>query len=181
MLEAIEEVSFKEKLDWVLVYGDTNSTLTGALAAVKLHIPVAHIEAGLRSFNRRMPEEINRVLTDHASDILFAPTNAAVENLRREGISEEQIQLVEDVMYDEALYYGKKADCQSQVLNRLELKPKDYILATIHRAENTDDPRRLRGIFESSAEVAQEIKVVLPLHPRTRAALVEAGLYDKVA
>ncbi len=181
MLEAIEEVSFKEKPDWVLVYGDTNSTLAGALAAVKLHIPVAHIEAGLRSFNRRMPEEINRVLTDHASDILFAPTNAAVENLRREGISEEQIQLVGDVMYDAALYYGKKADCQSQILNRLELKRKEYILATIHRAENTDDLRRLCAIFESFAEVAQEVKVVLPLHPRTRAALVEAGLYDKVA
>lgn len=181
MLEAIEEVSFKEKPDWVLVYGDTNSTLAGALAAVKLHIPVAHIEAGLRSFNRRMPEEINRVLTDHASDILFAPTKAAVENLRREGISEEQIQLVGDVMYDAALYYGKKADCRSQILNRLELKPKEYILATIHRAENTDDPQRLRAIFEGFAEVAQEIKVVLPLHPRTRAALVEVGLYDKVA
>jgi len=181
MLEAIEEVLLREKPDWVLVYGDTNSTLAGALAAVKLHIPVAHIEAGLRSFSRRMPEEINRVLTDHASDILFAPTKAAVENLRREGISEERIQLVGDVMYDVALYYGKKADCRSQILNQLELKPKEYILATIHRAENTDDPQRLRAIFEGFSEVAQEIKVVLPLHPRTRAALVEVGLYDKVA
>jgi len=181
MLEAIEEVLLREKPDWVLVYGDTNSTLAGALAAVKLHIPVAHIEAGLRSFNRRMPEEINRVLTDHASDILFAPTKAAVENLRREGISEEQIQLVGDVMYDAALYYGKKAECQSQSLNRLGLKPKEYILATIHRAENTDDPRRLRAIFEGLAEVDQEMKVVLPLHPRTRVVLVEVGLYDKVA
>jgi len=180
MLEAIEEVLFKEKPDWVLVYGDTNSTLAGALAAVKLHILVAHIEAGLRSFNRLMPEEINRVLTDHASDILFAPTQTAVENLRREGISEEQIQLVGDVMYDAALYYGKKAERQSQILNRLELKPKEYILATIHRAENTDDPQRLHAIFEGFAEVAQEIKVVLPLHPRTRAALVQVGLYDKV-
>lgn len=180
MLEAIEEVLLEEKPDWVLVYGDMNSTLAGALTAVKLHIPAAHVEAGLRSYNRRMPEEINRVVTDHASDILFAPTKAAVENQRREGISDEQIQLVGDVMYDAALYYGKKADCQSQILNRLELKPKEYILATIHRAENTDDPRRLRAIFEGFAEVAQEIKVVLPLHPRTRAALVEAGLYDKV-
>ena len=179
MLEAIEKVLLEENPDWVLVYGDTNSTLAGALAAVKLHVPVAHIEAGLRSFNRRMPEEINRVLTDHASDILFAPTKVAVENLRR-GISEERIQLVGDVMYDAALYYGKKADCQSQILNRLELKPKEYILATIHRAENTDDPQRLRAIFEGFSEVAQEIKVVLPLHPRTRAALVEVGLYDKV-
>jgi len=180
MLEAIEGVLFKEKPDWVLIYGDTNSTLGGALAAVKLHIPVAHIEAGLRSFNRRMPEEVNRVLTDHASDILFAPTQTAVENLRREGISEEQIQLVGDVMYDAALYYGKKAERQSQILNRLELKPREYILATTHRAENTDDPQRLRAIFEGFAEVAQEIKVVLPLHPRTHAALVQVGLYDKV-
>jgi UDP-GlcNAc3NAcA epimerase len=181
MLEAIEEVLFKEKPDWVLVYGDTNSTLAGALAAVKLHIPVAHIEAGLRSFNRRMPEEINRVLTDHASDILFAPTQMAVENLRREGISEEQIQLVGDVMYDAALYYGKKAEQQSQILNRLEPKPREYILATIHRAENTDDPQRLCAIFEGFVEVAQEIKVILPLHSRTRAALVQTRLYDKVA
>ncbi|MDI3542911.1 MAG: UDP-GlcNAc3NAcA epimerase [Candidatus Atribacteria bacterium] len=180
MLEAIEEVLFKEKPDWVLVYGDTNSTLAGALAAVKLHILVAHIEAGLRSFNRCMPEEINRVLTDHASDVLFAPTQTAVENLRREGISEERIHLVGDVMYDAALYYGKKAERQSQILNRLELRPKEYILATIHRAENTDDPQRLCAIFEGFAEVAQEIKVVLPLHPRTRAALVQTGLYDKV-
>jgi len=180
MLEAIEGVLFKEKPDWVLIYGDTNSTLGGALAAVKLHNPVAHIEAGLRSFNRRMPEEVNRVLTDHASDILFAPTQTAVENLRREGISEEQIQLVGDVMYDAALYYGKKAERQSQILNRLELKPREYILATTHRAENTDDPQRLRAIFEGFAEVAQEIKVVLPLHPRTHAALVQVGLYDKV-
>jgi len=128
MLEAIEEVSFKEKPDWVLVYGDTNSTLAGALAAVKLHIPVAHVEAGLRSFNRCIPEEVNRVLTDHDSDILFAPTQTAVENLRREGIFEEQIQLVGDVMYDAALYYGRKAQYQSQILNRLELKTGEYIL-----------------------------------------------------
>jgi len=181
MLEAIEEVLFKEKPDCVLVYGDTNSTLAGALAAVKLHIPVAHVEAGLRSFNRCMPEEVNRVLTDHASDILFAPTQTAVENLRREGISEEQIQLVGDVMYDAALYYGRKAEYQSHILNRLELKTGEYILATIHRAENTDSPQRLRAIFEGFIEVTQEIKVVLPLHPRTRAALMQVGLYDKVA
>jgi len=181
MLEAIEEALLRENPDWVLVYGDTNSTLAGALAAVKLHIPVAHIEAGLRSFNRRMPEEINRVLTDHTSDILFAPTKAAVENLQREGISEEQVQLVGDVMYDAVLYYGKKAEHQSQILNRLELKPKEYILATVHRADNTDDPQRLCAIFEGFAEVTLKIKVVLPLHPRTRAALVQKSLYDKVA
>lgn len=181
MLQAIEKVLLEEKPDWVLVYGDTNSTLAGALAAVKLHIPVAHVEAGLRSFNRRMPEEINRVLTDHASDLLFAPTKTAVGNLRNEGIPEERIKLVGDVMYDAALYYGKKAERQSQILNKLGLKPKEYILATVHRAENTDDPSRLRVIFDALCEIACEIKVVLPLHPRTRDALIKSGMYDKVA
>jgi len=181
MLEAIEKVLLEEKPDWVLVYGDTNSTLAGALAAVKLHIPVAHVEAGLRSFNRRMPEEINRVLTDHASDLLFAPTKTAVMNLRNEGIPEERIKLVGDVMYDAALFYGKKAERQSQILNKLGLKPKEYILATVHRAENTDDPVRLRVIFDALCEIAGEIKVVLPLHPRTREALIKSGMYDKVA
>jgi len=181
MLEAIEKVLMEEKPDWVLVYGDTNSTLAGALAAVKLHIPVAHVEAGLRSFNRRMPEEINRVLTDHASDLLFAPTKTAVENLRHEGIPEERIKLVGDVMYDAALYYAKKAERQSQILNKLGLNPKEYILATVHRAENTDDPVRLRVIFDAFCEIAREIKVVLPLHPRTREALIKSGMYDKVA
>jgi len=181
MLEAIEGVPLKEKPHWVLVYGDTNSTLAGALAAVKLHFLVAHVEAGLRSFNRRMPEEINRGLTDHASDLLFAPTRTAVENLRCEGIPEARIKLVGDVMYDAALYYGTKAERQSRILNVLNLEPKGYILATIHRAENTDDPLRLRAIFDGLAEIAGEIKVVLPLHPRTRAALVQASLYDKAA
>lgn len=181
MLEAIEKVLLEEEPDWVLVYGDTNSTLAGALAAVKLHIPVAHVEAGLRSFNRRMPEEINRVLTDHASDLLFAPTKTAVMNLRHEGITEERIKLVGDVMYDAALFYGKKAERQSQILNKLGLKPKEYILATVHRAENTDDPVRLRIIFDALCEIAGEIKVVLPLHPRTREALIKSGMYDKVA
>ena len=181
MIEAIEKVLLEEKPDWELVYGDTNSTLAGALAAVKLHIPVAHVEAGLRSFNRHMPEEINRVLTDHASDLLFAPTKTAVMNLRHEGIPEERIKLVGDVMYDAALYYGKKAERQSQILNKLGLKPKEYILATVHRAENTDDPSRLRVIFDALCEIACEIKVVLPLHPRTREALIKSGMYDKVA
>ncbi len=181
MLEAIEKVLLEEKPDWVLVYGDTNSTLAGALAAVKLHIPVAHVEAGLRSFNRHMPEEINRVLTDHASDLLFAPTKTAVINLRHEGIPEERIKLVGDVMYDAALFYGKRAERQSQILNKLGLKPKGYVLATVHRAENTDDPVRLKVIFDALCEIAREIKVVLPLHPRTREALIKSGIYDKVA
>ena len=143
MIEAIERVLLEERPDWVLVYGDTDSTLAGAIAAVKLHIPVAHVEAGPRSFNRRMPEEINRLLTDHASDILFAPTETAVKNLLREGIPEERVHLVGDVMYDAALLYGEKAERHSDVLTRLGLSPKGYVLATIHRAENTDSPERL--------------------------------------
>ncbi len=180
MLEAVEKVFIKEKPVWVLVYGDTNSTLAGALAAVKLHIPVAHVEAGLRSFNRRMPEEINRVLTDHASDLLFAPTETAVNNLVREGLSISRIKLVGDVMYDAALFYGKKAERESNILEHLHLTPKGYILATLHRAENTDDSRRLKAIFSGLAEAAKNIAVVLPLHPRTRLALERENLFDKV-
>ncbi len=176
MLEAIEAVLLKEKPHAVLVYGDTDSTLAGALAAVKLHIPVAHVEAGLRSFNRRMPEEINRVLTDHASDILFAPTEMAVKNLLREGIPEERVHLVGDVMYDAALLYGEKAERHSDVLTRLGLSPKGYVLATIHRAENTDSPERLRVILEALAEVNRWVPVVFPVHPRTRERIKRFGL-----
>lgn len=175
MLERIEEVLLKEKPDWVLVYGDTNSTLAGALGAAKVHIPVAHVEAGLRSFNRRMPEEINRVLTDHLAELLFAPTETAVENLLREGIAAEKIHLVGDVMYDAALYYGAIAEKKSSILNKLGLKPREYILATVHRAENTDDPARLEAIFGGLQLAAAEsgLRVVIPLHPRTKAALGE--------
>jgi UDP-GlcNAc3NAcA epimerase len=180
MLEAIEQVLLKEKPDWVLVYGDTNSTLAGALAAVKLHIPVAHVEAGLRSFNRRMPEEINRVLTDHAADLLFAPTKTAVENLKNEGIPSNKIYLVGDVMYDAALFYGAKAEQKSVILKKLELDSGKYILATVHRAENTDDPARLKAIFEGLIKVSREVPVVLPLHPRTAKALDKINLFDKV-
>jgi len=176
MLEAIEHVLLRERPDWVLVYGDTNSTLAGALAAAKLHIPVAHVEAGLRAFNRRMPEEINRVLADHTSDLLFAPTETAVDNLRREGLPAERIQLVGDVMYDAALYYGAQAMASSSILEQLNMKPKEYILATVHRAENTDDPVRLRAIFDGLMQVATECSVVLPLHPRTSQALEREGL-----
>jgi UDP-GlcNAc3NAcA epimerase len=153
----------------VLVYGDTNSTLAGALASAKLCIPVAHVEAGLRSFNRAMPEEINRVLTDHVSDWLFAPTDAAVANLRREGIEDRKVHLVGDVMYDAALRYG--ADDAGATLERFGVRPKEYVLATIHRAENTDAPDRLRSIFSGLRAVARSIPVVLPLHPRTQAVL----------
>ena len=176
MLEAIEQILLQERPDWVLVYGDTNSTLAGALAAVKLHIPVAHVEAGLRSFNRGMPEEVNRVLTDHASDLLFAPTLASVRNLQYEGISEDKILLVGDVMYDAALFYSVKGDRESQILEALDLHPKEYILATVHRAENTDDARRLRMIFEGLELAAKEIPVIMPLHPRTREALRREGV-----
>lgn len=178
MLGAIEQVLLKERPDWVLVYGDTNSTLAGALAAVKLHIPVAHVEAGLRSFNRRMPEEINRVLTDHASDLLFAPTATAVTNLKREGLPDNRIRLVGDVMYDAALFYGAKAERQGRILERLGLSPKAYVLATVHRAENTDNPQRLRAIFEGLDRVARSVPVVVPLHPRTRDALTRQSLTD---
>jgi UDP-N-acetylglucosamine 2-epimerase len=175
MLKRIEEVLLAERPDWVLVYGDTNSTLAGALAAAKLHIPVAHVEAGLRSFNKRMPEEINRVLADHVSDLLFCPTKTAVENLRREGIT-EGVHLVGDVMYDSVLYNGELAERRSDILKRLKLKPKGYALATIHRAENTDDSQRLEAIFRALEQIAQQIPVIVPLHPRTRERLAELGL-----
>lgn len=168
MLESVEEVLLKEKPNWVLVYGDTNSTLAGALAAVKLHIRVAHVEAGLRSFNRYMPEEINRVVTDHVSDVLFAPTHMAVENLRKEGIPQHKIRLVGDVMYDAAVLYGAKAEHQSRILKQFRLVARNYVLATVHRAENTDDCERLRAIFQGLVQVSGEMPVILPVHPRTR-------------
>jgi UDP-GlcNAc3NAcA epimerase len=179
MLEAIECVALEVKPDCVLVYGDTNSTLAGAVSAAKLRIPVAHVEAGLRSFNRSTPEEINRVLTDHASDMLFAPTATAVCNLLREGIPSERIRLVGDVMYDAALYYRQKAYKMSLILNQLCLKPKKYVLATVHRAENADDPQRLACIIDGLSAVADQIPVVMPLHPRTRKALERYGMLCK--
>ncbi|WP_330115221.1 UDP-N-acetylglucosamine 2-epimerase (non-hydrolyzing) [Pseudomonas sp. JS3066] len=166
MLEAIETVLVSERPDWVLVYGDTDSTLAGALAAVKLHIPLAHVEAGLRSFNKRMPEEINRRLTDHASDLLLAPNAAALKTLASEGISGRHVVNVGDVMYDAALIFGEKAEAKSNILNILSLRPQQYILATVHRQDNTDTPERLRNIFSGFA--AAPLPVVLPLHPRTR-------------
>jgi UDP-GlcNAc3NAcA epimerase len=176
MLERVEDVIQKERPDQVLVYGDTNSTLAGALAAVKLHVQVAHVEAGLRSFNRAMPEEINRVLTDHASDLLFTPTDAATHNLAAEGIPPERVEQVGDVMYDAALFYRDRAEKRSDVLPRFDLDRGQYILATVHRQENTDNSRRLESIFRGLAEAAQDRAAVLPLHPRTRARLEAAGL-----
>ncbi len=166
MLGAIEDILLKEKPDWVLVYGDTNSTLAGALAAAKLHIPIAHIEAGLRSFNNRMPEEVNRVLTDHVSTLLFTPTDTATHNLTREGVKTDKIKQVGDIMYDAALFYKHKALRPSNLL--VEDK---FILCTIHRAENTDNADRLYNIISSLNKVAQHTQVILPLHPRTLLAL----------
>jgi len=172
MLTGIEEILLRERPDWVLIYGDTNSTLAGALAAVKLHIPLAHVEAGLRSFNRRMAEEHNRVVSDHLSTLLLCPTRTAVENLRREGIDGASVENVGDVMYDSILHYTGVADKLSDVLHRLKLNPGNYGLVTIHRAENTDDPVRLKNIFKGLEQIVREgLPLVLPLHPRTRKVL----------
>ncbi|QVL51278.1 MAG: UDP-N-acetylglucosamine 2-epimerase (non-hydrolyzing) [Thiocapsa sp.] len=181
MIEAIETVLLAERPDWVLVYGDTDSTLAGALAAVKLNVPIAHVEAGLRSFNRHMPEEINRILTDHAANLLFTPTATAVLNLRAEGIADERIRPVGDVMYDASRYYAMKAEQGSVILDRLHLTHGGYVLATVHRAGNTDDPERLDAIMRGLMLAARERPVVLPLHPRTRAALLRADLFQQVA
>jgi UDP-GlcNAc3NAcA epimerase len=171
MIEKIEEALLIEKPDRVLVYGDTDSTLAGALAAVKLHIPLAHVEAGLRSFNRTMPEEINRVLTDHAADLLFAPTDAAVANLKAEGIAGDKVVRTGDVMYDAALYYRARTKRPAT----LDLPDGDFALCTVHRQENTDDPKRLRGILDALTEIADCVPVVFPLHPRTRKAIERHG------
>lgn len=171
MLEALEPVLIATRPDWVLVYGDTNSTLAGALAAAKLHIRVAHIESGLRSFNRTMPEEINRIVADHVADLLFAPTTQAAARLSAEGITGEKVRLVGDVMYDAALFFAEKAEAESRILRNLDLRHRGYVLATVHRAENTNDPDRLRAILGGLSAVAETIPVVLPLHPRTRSTL----------
>lgn len=176
MLEAIEHLLIEQEPHCVLVYGDTNSTLAGALASAKLNIPVAHVEAGLRSFNPRMPEEINRIVADHLSDLLLAPTETAMRNLVHEGFGEHKVHLVGDVMYDAALFYAKVAETKSRILEQLGLVPKTYILATIHRAENTDSPKRLRSIFSAFATISRHVTVVSPMHPRTRAALHAEGL-----
>ena len=176
MLAAIEAVLVDQRPDWTLVYGDTNSTLAGALAASKLNIPVAHVEAGLRSFNRRMPEEINRVVTDHLSNILFAPTMTAVTNLAREGIAAEQIRQVGDVMYDAALFYASRARNRSGLLQRCEVEPGAYVLTTVHRAENTDDETRLRVICDALSRASAKLPVIFPVHPRTRKKLTDSGL-----
>lgn len=177
-LEAIEQVLLEEKPDAVLVYGDTNSTIAGALAAAKLNIPVGHIEAGLRSFNKRMPEEVNRILTDHISTWCFAPTQQAVNLLNSEGISSDRVRLVGDVMYDAAIIFGEKAEATSRILDVLALEPGNFVLSTVHRQENTDDPVRLSAILKALRMVAEERPVVLPLHPRTRKVLAAQGNFE---
>lgn len=176
MLEAIEKICLEEKPDRLMVYGDTNSTLAGALAASKLHIPVAHIEAGLRSFNMRMPEEINRILTDQVSDILFCPTETAVKNLKNEGFDQKPIQVlnVGDVMQDSSMFFAERA-VKGEALSLVP--EKDFIVATLHRAENTDDPVRLKAIVDALNYIHKNIlPVVLPLHPRTQKVVKSLGL-----
>ncbi|CAM5188305.1 UDP-2,3-diacetamido-2,3-dideoxy-D-glucuronate 2-epimerase [Castellaniella defragrans] len=181
MLEQVERVLLDESPDAVLVYGDTNSTLAGALAAVKLHIPVAHVEAGLRSYNMAMPEEINRILTDRISQWLFAPTEGAVRHLAHEGVRQDRILQVGDVMYDVALHHGKRVQAHGGALARFGLEAGSYVLATIHRAENTDDADRLAAIVEGLKRAARAIPVVWPIHPRTRAILQKRGQLDPLA
>ena len=177
MIEGLEVALQDEAPDLVLVYGDTNSTLAGALMADRLSIPVAHVEAGLRSFNRRMAEECNRIVADRLSALLFAPTKTAVQNLEREGIHEGVFQ-VGDVMHEAAMFHSETAELESTILQRLSLTRGEYSLATIHRAENTDDPFRLRGILEGLIDVSRSQTVVWPVHPRTRKQLLSKQTGD---
>ncbi|HEY9220126.1 MAG TPA: UDP-N-acetylglucosamine 2-epimerase (non-hydrolyzing) [Lutibacter sp.] len=178
MLVEIEAVLMKEKPDLVVVYGDTNSTLAGALAAKKMNIKVVHVEAGLRSFNMKMPEEINRILTDRISDLLLCPTDTSVENLKKEGFENLPAKVVKcgDIMKDAVEFYGKISAEKSSIISRLKLVPNEFVLATIHRQENTDNLEKLKEIFEGLQLISKEKQVVLPLHPRTKAILNQHNL-----
>ncbi|AGB49921.1 UDP-N-acetylglucosamine 2-epimerase [Methanomethylovorans hollandica DSM 15978] len=178
MLKKIEEVLIKEEPDIVLTYGDTNSTLAGALSAAKLHIKNAHVESGLRSFDRSMPEEINRILTDHCSDLLFCPTKNAVDNLKTEGIT-TNVYLTGDVMADSLLYNKEIAEERSTILSDLDLNSKEYAVATIHRASNTDNRENLTNIVDAFSQLDETI--VFPVHPRTQKLLKEYGLYESLS
>ena len=181
MLEKIEQILLTEKPDAIVVYGDTNSTIAGALAAKKLQIKIVHIEAGLRSFNMNMPEEINRILTDRISDLLCCPTNTAINNLKNEGFDNLPIQIDKngDIMKDAVTYYSKFSAQKSSIITDLKLQKNDFILATIHRQENTDDLQKLKSIFESLEKINKEHKIILPLHPRTKKVLEYHNLsYD---
>lgn len=179
ILKQLEPVMIQERPDLVLVYGDTNSTLGGAVCAAKLNNPIAHVEAGLRSFNRTMPEEINRIVADHVSSLLFCPTSAAVRNLQREGIV-SNVWNTGDVMYDVALQFAKKSKAKSTILADLGVQPHGYVLATVHRAENTDQEERLSNIISALATIADDIPVVLPIHPRTRKMLQRFSLVARL-
>jgi len=178
MLEQIEGILMAEKPDAVMVYGDTNSTLAGALAAKKLGIRVAHVEAGLRSFNMAMPEEINRILTDRISDVLFCPTDTSVQNLEREGFRQFKCEIVQngDVMQDAALFYAGQAAEKSTILRDANLEGRDFLLCTFHRQENTDTPTNLNGIVQALNMLHREVPVVVPLHPRTQKILEQQQL-----
>jgi len=180
MLEGIEKILLTEKPDLLLVYGDTNSTVAGALAAKKLHIKVAHVEAGLRSFNMDMPEEVNRILTDRISDYLFCPTQTAVDNLTNEGYQNIDCKIIKcgDVMQDAANFYAQKSTEKATILNQININK--FILCTLHRAENTDNKKRLTQIVEALNKIHQTTPVVLPLHPRTKGKLAQFGLDLKV-
>ncbi len=177
MTEGIEALLIKEQPDFIVLYGDTNSTLAGAVAAAKIHVPIVHIEAGLRSFNKSMPEEINRIVCDHCSTLLFTPTKAGLENLKHEGfpinnggpytIDNPKVYHCGDIMYDNSLYFADIAEEKTDIIQRLKLADKPFILATIHRDSNTDHPERLSAIFKALIQLSKECQVVLPLHPRT--------------
>ena len=189
MTEGIEALLLKEQPDFLVLYGDTNSTLAGAVAAAKIHVPIVHIEAGLRSFNKAMPEEINRIVCDHCSTMLFTPTKAGIENLKREGfpidneppytIDNPKVYHCGDIMYDNSLHFAEIAEAKTDILQRLELAGKPFVLATLHRDSNTDQPVRLNAIFSAFLQISKEIPVVLPLHPRT-AKLLKTNLNNEL-
>ena len=189
MTEGIEALLIKEQPDFIVLYGDTNSTLAGAVAAAKIHVPIVHIEAGLRSFNKAMPEEINRIVCDHCSTLLFTPTKAGLDNLRHEGfpmdnngpftIDNPKVYHYGDIMYDNSLHFANIAEEKTDIIQRLELKDKPFILATIHRDTNTDYPERLSAIFRSIIKLSEECQVALPLHPRT-AKLLKTNLDENL-
>ncbi len=195
MITGVEEVLLKEKPDYLVLYGDTNSTLAGAIAASKLHIPIVHVEAGLRSFNKSMPEEINRIMADHASTLLFSPTETGYRNLIREGFAPDHLPPFSadhpgifhcgDVMYDNSLYFSGMAQQKSRILEQIGLKDKPFFLSTVHRDNNTDRPERLHAIFEALLAIVSDsgLPVVLPLHPRTAKLLdknLDKSLYRKI-
>jgi len=178
MMEEIEKVLLKEKPDGVVIFGDTNSTLAGALAAKKLHIKVIHVEAGLRSFNMKMPEEINRIVTDRISDLLLCPTDSAIKNLQQEGFENFDSKVVKcgDIMKDAVLYYSEFSNQKSSIINDLDLRFNEFVLATIHRQENTDDIEKLKDIFDALETIHKSKSVILPLHPRTQKVLEQHNL-----